>query len=70
MHTRMKVTAKIVVAIVATLALISAVSFWITQRRINQQAEDAFRDKVRQITGMARSTREWFAANVDGAVQD
>ncbi|MGB7866509.1 MAG: methyl-accepting chemotaxis protein [Candidatus Sulfotelmatobacter sp.] len=60
-----RLTVKIVAAIVATLVLTSAVSFWITQRRVNQQAEEAFRDKVRQIVGMANATRAWFSENID-----
>jgi methyl-accepting chemotaxis protein len=48
--------------------LTSTVSFWITQRRVNQQAEEAFRDKVRQITGMAGATRVWFSDNIDTLV--
>jgi hypothetical protein len=50
---KMKLNGKIMGSIALTLLLTSAVSFWITQRRVNQQAEEAFRDKVRQITGMA-----------------
>ena len=62
---RMRLTGKIVASIVITLALTSAASFWITQRRMNREAEDAFRDKIRQITGMASATREWFSDNLD-----
>ncbi len=58
-------TAKIIAAVVITLMLTSAVSFWITQRRVNQQAEEAFRDKMRQITGMAAATRVWFSQNLN-----
>jgi methyl-accepting chemotaxis protein len=68
MFKRMKLTGKIVGAIVVTLAVTSAISFWITQHRVNQQAEDAFRDKVRQITGMASATRTWFSGNLDSIV--
>lgn len=60
---RARLTSKIVAAIVITLVLTSAVSFWITQRRVNQQAEEAFRDKVRQISGMAAATRDWSSNN-------
>ena len=67
---RTRLTAKIVVAIVGTLLVTSAVSFWITQRRVNQQAEDAFRDKVRQITGMSSATRVWFSNNIQLMVPD
>src|SRR5271165_6536472 len=65
---RMKLNAKILGAIAVALLLTSAVSFWITQRRVNQQAEEAFRDKVRQITGMAGATRAWFSDNLDTIV--
>src|ERR1035441_11002705 len=65
---KMKLNGKILGAIALTLFATSAVSFWITQRRVNQQAEEAFRDKVRQITGMAGATRVWFSANIDTIV--
>jgi methyl-accepting chemotaxis protein len=64
----MKLNAKILGAIGITLFATSAISFWITQRRVNQQAEEAFRDKVRQITGMATATRVWFSDNIDTLV--
>jgi methyl-accepting chemotaxis protein len=64
----MKLNGKILGSIALTLLLSSAVSFWITQRRVNQQAEEAFRDKVRQITGMAGATRVWFSDNIDTMV--
>ena len=62
---KLRLTAKIVFTIVMTLVLTSVFSFWITQRRVNQPAEEAFRDKIRQITGMAGATREWFSNNID-----
>src|ERR1017187_2871063 len=65
---KMKLNGKILGSIALTLFLTSAVSFWITQRRVNQQAEEAFRDKVRQITGMATATRVWFSDNIDTLV--
>jgi Protein of unknown function (DUF3365) len=68
MLSRMKLTGKIVGSIVATLLLTSAISFWISQRRVNAQAEEAFRDKVRQITGMAAATRTWFSENIETMV--
>jgi methyl-accepting chemotaxis protein len=67
---RTRLTAKVVVAILGTLLVTSAVSFWITQNRVNQQAEEAFRDKVRQITGMASATRVWFSNNIQVMVPD
>src|SRR5215470_1305672 len=64
MFKRMRLSGKLVGAIVVTLAITSAVSYWITQRRINAQAEEAFRDKVRQITGMATETKDWYSTNI------
>jgi methyl-accepting chemotaxis protein len=65
---KMKLKGKILGSIALTLLLTSAVSFWITLRRVNQQAEEAFRDKVRQITGMAGATRVWFSDNLETLV--
>ena len=70
MFRKMKLAKKIIGSIVITLIVTSTISFWITQRRINQQAEDAFRDKVRQITGMATATRTWFSGNIESLVPD
>ena len=67
---RLKLSGKIVGTIVIVLTITSLISFWITQRRINQQAEDAFRDKVRQITGMAGTTQAWFSDNLVSFVPD
>ena len=66
----MRLNGKILGAITLTLLITSAVSFWITQRRVNQEAEEAFRDKVRQITGMAGATRSWFSDNLGTLVPD
>src|SRR5579863_7185692 len=68
MFKQLKLTGKIIGSILVTLALTSGASFWITQRRVNQQAEEAFRDKVRQITGMATATRTWFSDNIEQMV--
>ena len=65
MFSHLKLSAKLLSGIVLVLALTSGISFWIMQGRINRQADDAFRDKLRQITGMASATRNWFAGNVD-----
>jgi methyl-accepting chemotaxis protein len=68
MFKKSKLNTKILGSIAITLLLTSAASFWITQRRVNQQAEEAFRDKVRQITGMAGATRAWFSDNIETMV--
>lgn len=68
MFKNVKLTGKIIGSIVITLVVTSAISFWITQRRVNEQAEEAFRDKIRQITGMATATRTWFSQNIETLV--
>src|SRR5580658_400170 len=70
MFSRLKLSGKIVGTIVVVLAVTSLISFWITQHRINQQAEEGFRDKVRQITGMATATQLWFSSNLPTLVPD
>jgi methyl-accepting chemotaxis protein len=67
---KMKLNVKIIGSISAALAITTAFSFWITQRRVNRQAEDAFHDKVRQIVGMAGATRAFFSENIDLMVPD
>jgi methyl-accepting chemotaxis protein len=70
MFKKFKLSAKILGVIVLVFTVTSVISFWITQSRINKEEEDAFRDKLRQITGMATATREWFAGNIDILVPD
>jgi len=70
MFSRMKLTGKIIGSIVLVLVATSAISFWITQARINKQEEEAFRNKMRQITGMASATKNWFSANLNVMVPD
>ena len=64
MFANLKMSAKILGAITIVLSVTSGISFWIMQSRINRQEEEAFHDKLRQITGMASATRSWFAANI------
>jgi len=61
----MNLTQKVILSISAVLIATSLFGFWITRGRVNRQAEDAFLDKVRQITGMASATRVWYSANID-----
>jgi methyl-accepting chemotaxis protein len=70
MFKNLKLSGKIVGTIVIVLSVTSLVSFWITQHRINRQAEEAFRDKVRQITGMATETQLWFSSKIPVLVPD
>ena len=68
MFKRMSLTQKVIVSISGVLIVTSFLTFWVTRDRVNRQAEEAFRDKVRQITGMASATREWYSANIDTLV--
>ena len=70
MFKQAKLTVKVIAAIVATLVVSSAVSFFITQHKVNQDSEEAFRDRLRQVTGMASSTRSYLSANVKTMVPD
>jgi len=65
MFSNLKMSTKILGAITLILSITSGASFWIMHSRINRQAEDAFRDKLHQITGMASATRTWFAGNIE-----
>ena len=70
MFKHFKLSGKTVGTIVVVLAVTSIISFWITQRRINRQAEESFRDKVRQITGMAGATQGWLSDNLSTLIPD
>ena len=70
MFKNLKLSAKLLGAITLVLMVTSGISFWILQGRINQQEDEAFRDKLRQITGMTAATRTWFASNIDIMVPD
>ncbi len=62
---QMKLSGKIVGTIMIVLVFTSLISFVITQRRINQQAEDAFRTQVGQVATMASSSQNWSSDNLD-----
>ena len=66
----LKLSAKLLGAITLVLMATSGISFWILQGRIDRQEDEAFRDKLRQITGMTAATRTWFASNIDIMVPD
>ena len=68
MFGNLNLTQKVILSICAVLVVTSLLGFWVTKERVNRQAEDAFRDKVRQITGMASATRVWFSENIDKLV--
>jgi len=62
---KLKLTSKIAGLIAVTLSLTALGGFFITQHRINQQAEDAFVDKLRKTDGMASNMRTFFSSNVE-----
>jgi glucan phosphoethanolaminetransferase (alkaline phosphatase superfamily) len=68
MFKKLNLTQKVIASVVLVLIITSLLSFWITEVRVHRQAEAAFRDKVRQITGMASSTRILFSQNMDKMV--
>ena len=61
----LKLTPKIAGSIAVTLVLTSAIGFFISQRRVNAQAEDAFVDRLRKTDGMATKVRVYFSQNVE-----
>ncbi len=65
MFNNLKLTPKIAGSIAITLLVTSSAGFFITQNRINKQAQDAFVDKLRKTDGMAGAVRTYFSANVD-----
>jgi len=65
MFNKLKLTSKIAGLIGVTLSLAALGGFFITQYRINQQAEEAFVDKLRKTDGMASNVRTFFSSNVD-----
>ena len=65
MFNNLKLTPKIAGSIAITLLATSSVGFFVTQNRINRQAEEAFIDKLRKTDGMASAVRTYFSANVD-----
>jgi methyl-accepting chemotaxis protein len=65
MFSKLKLTSKIAGSIAVTLCLTALGGFYVTQRRVNQQAEDAFVDKLRKTDGMASTMRTYFSSNVE-----
>ena len=52
-----KLATKICGSIILSLVVTSGFSFWITQRRVQRQAEEAFTDKLRVLTEVAEGGR-------------
>jgi methyl-accepting chemotaxis protein len=57
------ITRKFMVGLSAILVIMLAANFYWSNSRVNKQAESAFADKLRQITGMASATRGWVATH-------
>jgi Protein of unknown function (DUF3365) len=58
---KMRLTAKFMLGVAAILALTMTANLIMTNKRVNGQANEAFTDKLRQITGMALTVRDWSA---------
>jgi len=64
----LNLTQKVITSVAVVLLTTSLPSFWITEAPVNRQADAAFLDKVRQIIGMAATTRIWFSQNIEKLV--
>jgi methyl-accepting chemotaxis protein len=65
---KLKLTAKIAGIILSTLAITSALGFFINQKRVNTQAEQSFVDRLRKTDGMATEVRTYFSQNIEDYV--
>lgn len=65
MFKQLRLTRKIGGLLAVTLSITALVGLFVTQHRINQQAEEAFVDRLRQTDGMASTTRPFFSANTE-----
>jgi hypothetical protein len=59
----LRLTSKIGGLIAVTLSITALAGLFITQRRFDQQAEEAFVDKLRKTDGMASAMRTFFSTN-------
>ncbi len=58
---KIRLTAKFMLGVAAILAVTLTANLIITNSHVNEQANEAFTDKLRQITGMALTVRDWSA---------
>jgi methyl-accepting chemotaxis protein len=65
---KLKLTGKIAGVILATLAITSAIGFFITQHRANTQAEASLVDKLRKTDGMAAEVQTYLSRNIEDSV--
>jgi methyl-accepting chemotaxis protein len=62
---RLKLTAKIAGLILVTLAVTSAIGFFITEHRMNSQAEESFVNRLREADDVAAKMRMFFSENIE-----
>lgn len=62
---RLKLTAKIAGLILVTLAVTSAIGFFITEHRMNSQAEESFVNRLREADDVATKMRMFFSENIE-----
>src|ERR1700685_4238572 len=65
MFNRLKLAPKIGILIAAALTVTTIAGFFITQRRMRRQAEEAFVNKLRETDAMANHMRAFFSDNVE-----
>lgn len=63
MFKKLRLTSKIAGLIAVALSVTALAGLYFTEHRINQQAEDAFVDKLRKTDGMASDVRAFFSKN-------
>ncbi len=56
---KMRLTSKFMLGVVSILTVTMAANLILTNKRVNGHANEAFTDKLRQITGMALTVRDW-----------
>ncbi len=60
---KLRLTSKFMIGVVVIMGITMTANLVLTSKRVNEQAESAFADKLRQITGMATQVRTWSAAH-------
>lgn len=61
----LKLTSKFMLGVSLILAITMVANLLLTGKRVNEHAESAFADRLRQITGMASQVRTWAADHQD-----
>ena len=60
---KLNVTSKFMIGVATILLVMLTANFFIGNYRVNDAAERAFADKLREITGMATQTIAWVGAH-------